>query len=184
MKKLAAAAAMAALIVVPAKADVIDYAQLLAGVTQSPDLGYGCCDYEMDLGYNVGGGFGWKVAPNVAVGADLFFTSSDYDGYTTSLESFSALLAGTYFFDMDGCRPFVGAGVGANHIAYVGAGSSSGAEWAFGYQGSAGVLIPADDKLDIIIGYRYQGASDVTIDGVPNIEYQSHNLSVGFNFNL
>lgn len=182
MKKLVAAAVLAAFAAVPAQADVLDYAELIGGVTQSPDLEFGGFDYEMEPGFNVGGSFGWNFG-NVAVGADFFFTSANYDGYSTSLESFSTLVTATYFFDMGGCRPYIGAGVGGIHVAYVDT-DPSDAEWAFGYQGHAGVAIAIDNKLDLVIGYRYQGAEDVTLYTSTEVEYQSHNLSAGLRFAL
>lgn len=183
MKKLILAAGVAALAVLPAKADIVDYAQLLGGVTQSPDLGFDGVDYEMAVGYNVGGGFGWNVAPNFTVGADFFFTSSDYECCETSLESFSAMVAGRYAFPMDGWRPYVGAGLGGVQVHYANAGNDSGSEWAFGYQVEAGLVIPTGEKFDVLIGYRFQDAEDVTIEGA-DVEYQSHNLSFGLNFPL
>ena len=184
MKKLILAAGVAALAVVPAKADIFEYAQLVGGVTQSPDLGFDGVDYEMEVGYNVGGGFGWNFGPNITAGADFFFTSSDYKGFSTSLESFSAMVDGRYSFDMGDCKPYLGAGIGAVQVHYSNAGNASGSEWAFGYQLEAGTLIATGEKWDVIVGYRFQSAEDVTIGANPGIEYQSHNVSVGLNFAL
>jgi opacity protein-like surface antigen len=181
MRKFFAAAAIAAMAVAqaqaPAQADVIDYAQLFGGLTVEPDLSFGSSDYEMDNGFNVGGQFGWNVGNSFTVGLDFFFTASDYVGYDTSLESFSTMVAGTYMFDMGGARPYITAGLGGVQVNYEG-----DADWQFGYQAGAGVLIPVEDKIDLILGYRYQSANDATIGGTSNIEYQSHNLSIGFNF--
>jgi opacity protein-like surface antigen len=57
----------------------------------------------------------------------------------------------------------------------------SGSEWAFGYQGTAGIAFNVDEKHAITIGYRYQAAEDVTITG-RNVEYASHNISIGVVF--
>lgn len=188
MKKLALAAILGALAAAPAaQADIVDFAQVSAGVSMAPDLEYNAVPFAMENGINVGGEVGWGVYPNVTVGLDLFFTSQDYTGYLSSLESFSVMVNGTYICDyFTSVRPYVGVGAGLINVSYDGDTqfpAFSGSDMVFGYQGSVGLLIPISTNLDVNVGYRYQGGGDATIQGI-DVEYQSHNASIGLRISL
>jgi opacity protein-like surface antigen len=192
MKKIALAVVLGALAAAPvAQADIVDFAQVSAGVTMSPDLEYNNTLFEMDSGVNVGGEFGWELSTvadgNFSVGLDLFYTSQDYTGYLSSLESFSVMANATYICDyFTSVRPFVGLGVGMINVSYDGDTqfpAFSGSDMAFGFQGQLGFHIPIDPNLDLTVGYRYQSAGDATIQGI-DVEYRSHNASVGIRVGL
>lgn len=189
MKKIALAAILGALAAAPvAQADIVDFARVQAGLTMSPDLGYGpTLTFEMDNGVNVGAEIGWMIDPNISVGLDFMFTSQDYVGYTTSLESFSGMINGTYVCDMwTSVRPYIGVGAGLINVNYDGDiqfPAFSGSDVVFGYQGSVGLLIPIDSALDLTLQYRYQAGTDAEIQG-EDVEYQSHNLSLGIRVGL
>ncbi len=174
-----------------AKADWIDYWGFGGGVTQAPDLDFGGTSREMDYGYNMGAFVGWRQSEEVSFMADFSFTESEYEGFASSLQSLSVMLNAVYVCDTgDFWRPYIGAGAGAVEVNFdrsatgpflpgtVGVG---GSEWAFGYQGTAGIAFNVDETHAITIGYRYQAAEDVTISG-RNIEYASHNISIGVVF--
>jgi len=110
-------------------------------------------------------------------------------------------MANAYWsFDCGGkWRPFIGAGIGGvqvtatdNHVI-PGTTIIGDSDIVFGYQAMAGVAIPVADSIDFLAQYRYQAAddADLTLTFSPpgtkvsySQEYQSHNLSVGFRFNL
>lgn len=201
MKKILAAAALAALSAVPAQADIFDYAELFGGVTFEPDLGVNGVDTSLETGYNVGGSLGWMVSPQFAVEADFFFTAADYDILApaeSSLESFSFMLNALYHFDAgSGVKPYIGAGAGGVQLRFTDGTTSGGAPYTgdtdtvFGYQGIAGVAFEAEEKLDVFIEYRYQGAEDAEgairsgiILAPIEWEYESHNVTAGFRFRL
>ncbi len=201
MKKVLAAAALAALSAVPAQADIFDYAELFGGVTFQPDLGVNGTDTSLETGYNVGGSLGWMLSPQFAIEADFFFTAADYDvpaPLEGSLESFSFMLNALYHFDAgSGLKPYVGAGAGGVQLRFVdgiGVGPvafTGDTDTVFGYQGIVGIAFEAEEKLDVFIEYRYQGADDAegaVFNGIvlTPIEwgYESHNVTAGFRFRL
>jgi opacity protein-like surface antigen len=193
MKKVALAAVLGALAVAPvAQADIVDFAAVSAGITMSPDLDYNGTAFEMDNGANVGGEIGWELDSvadgNFSVGLDLFFTSQDYTGYLSSLESFSVMINGTYICDdlFTSVRPYIGVGAGLISVSYDGDSqfpAFTGTEMVFGYQGQLGLLIPIDPNLDLSIGYRYQAGTDAEIQGI-EVEYQSHSAAIGIRVGL
>jgi len=184
MRKIAFVAIAALLIVGPARADVVDYAELFGGVSASPDLGWGGGSSEMDPGFNVGGSFGWNVASHFAVEAEFYYDQSDYSCCApNNLESFSVMANGLYNFDsVIGVRPYLGAGVGYMQLVYNNAAYQL-SDWVLAYQGIAGVDIPADGNLDIILEYRYRSSGDAEDGGLP-YEYESHAVSAGIRVNL
>jgi opacity protein-like surface antigen len=191
MRRIFSSLVIAIVSVMPTKAEVLDYVQLSAGLTVEPDLGFNGVDYEMEKGINIDGQIGWNVYPQVRAGLDMMYTQTDYVGYPTSLSTFSIMAAGTYYFDLGDGRfhPYAGAGVGAVQVNYtapsgIGYDEDTGSAWAFGFELMAGAAIPTRFNFDLTFGYKYQWADDVTISGIPGIEYQSHNLSAGFLFKL
>jgi OmpA-OmpF porin, OOP family len=179
MKRIALAATMALAMTGVAKADWIDYWGFGGGVTQR----------EMDYGYNMDAFVGWRQSEEVSFMADFSFTESEYEGFASSLQSLSVMLNAVYVCDTgDFWRPYIGAGAGAVEVnfdqrtaPFLPGSVGSGSEWAFGYQGTAGIAFNVDEKHAITIGYRYQAAEDVTITG-RNVEYASHNISIGVVF--
>jgi len=183
MKKIALAAAMTIALAGVAKADWVDYIAVGGGYTQSPDLGVAGVKSDMDYGYHGFAMAGWDQGDGVSFAADVMFAESEYDGSNTSLQSLSVMLDAVYVCDTgDFWHPYVGAGVGGVRLRLDQAGPFTGSEWAFGYQGMAGVSFDVDDKHAIFVGYRYQRSEDVTIKGLPDVEYASHNISIGVVF--
>lgn len=185
MRKLALAAAMAVAFAGAAKADWVDFIAVGGGGTQSPDLGYGAGTFEMDYGYNLGAMFGWNQSEEIAFAADVMFAESEYKGFSSSLQSLSIMGDVMYRCDTgDFWHPYIGAGVGAVNLRYNGGNqfpTFSGSDWAFGYQGMAGVTFDVDETHAIFVGYRYQASEDVSIKN-REVEYASHSISIGVVF--
>lgn len=183
MKKIAWAAAIAVAFAGAAKADWIDSVAVGGGYTQSPDLGYGGAELDMDYGYHGTVTLGWKQSDDVSFGLDAMFAESEYDGTSVSLQSLSVMFNAVYTHDTgDFWRPYIGAGAGAVNLRVDNAGPFTGSDWAFGYQGSAGVAFSVTENRAIYLGYRYQASEDVSIKGVSDIEYASHNFTIGVLF--
>lgn len=196
MKRIAIAAAMALAMTGAAKADIIDFWGFGGGLTQSPELDVGSGvnkSRKMDYGYNVGGFVGWRQSEEISFMADVGFSESEYKGSASSLQALSGMLDAIYVCDTgDFWRPYVGVGAGAVEVTFQRSSTgpflpagvdpgNSGSEWAFGYQAMAGISFAVDEKHAITLGYRYQAAEDVTV-GPRNIEYASHNISIGVVF--
>ncbi len=184
MKKIALAAVMAVLMSGAAKADWFDYVAVGGGYTQSPDLGIAGVQNDMEPGYNVGILMGWNQSKEISFAADIGWVESEYTGFGgTSLQALSFMADAMYVCDTgDFWHPYIGAGVGGIELRLDQAGPFTGSEWAFGYQGMAGISFDVDDKHAIFVGYRYQASEDVSIKGLPDVEYASHNLSIGVVF--
>ena len=129
---------------------------------------------------------GWKPSEEVSLAADVMFAESEYDGCSSSLQSLSFMLDAIYVCDTgDFWHPYLGVGAGAVDVRYNGGNqfpAFTGSEWAFGYQATAGIRLDVDERHAIFVGYRYQTSEDVSIKGVSDIEYQSHNISIGVSF--
>lgn len=166
-----------------AQANWVDYWGFGGGFTQSPDLGIAGTDNEMDYGYNVGVLAGWAQSEEISLAADFSFVESEYKGSNTSLQAMGLMLDAFYTCNTgDFWRPYIGAGIGGVRLRLDQAGPFTGSEYAFGYQGMAGIAFDVDDHHAIVLGYRYQASEDVTIKTLPDIEYASHNISIGVVF--
>ena len=182
MRKLLLAAVAALALGGTAHADILDYAAIYGGYTADPNLTIDGASFSMDHGYNVGAAFGWDVTSNFSFGVDLMYTNSDYKIFPGKLETFSVMGTAYYNFDIGSkWRPFVGAGIGGVQESVT---ALSGSDFVFGYQGVAGVSYPLAEKTAVVLAYKYQGASDGSINPFNNIWYQSHNISAGLIFNL
>lgn len=186
MRKLILAASMAVMGTAgAAHAAMVDWAALYGGVSIDPPLQYGCCEYDMDSGLNVGGVLGWNLDQNLSLGVDLMYTEQGYSGYSSKLETMSVMADVFYSFDIGSkWRPFVGAGIGGVQVTYDNNGSPfAGSDFVFGWEATAGVTIPIAAKTDISLSYKYQGSEDAQIE-TRSVEYKSNTISAGLVFNL
>lgn len=185
MKRIALAATMAVALAGVAKADWVDYWGFGGGYTQSPDLQRGPgTARDMDYGYNMSLYLGWAQSEEISFAAQLSWVESEYEGSNQSLQALGVIGNVIYTCDTgDFWRPYLGGGVGGIELRRDQAGAQTGSDWAFGYQGMAGIAFNVDDTHAITVGYAYQAANDVEIKGVTPIEYASHNISIGFVFN-
>lgn len=158
------------------------YVKAIGGATMESKQSWGGSDYSMDTGYNLGGALGYFVTPNISIEGEGLYTSSGYKGYNSELNSTSVLANVVYHFDRVGDVEFyVGLGLGAIDLQYKGYGNDW-SEWVFGGQALAGASVPVNDKLSLFAEYRYQDAQDASGGGGTDYGYDSHNLSVGFNY--
>lgn len=185
MRKIMLAASVAVMAAAgSAHAAMFDYAALYGGVTLDPPLNVAGGEFDVDTGFNFGGGLGWNFDENLSGGVDIMYTQSNYSTFPGKIESMSVMGAIYYSFDIGSkWRPYIGAGVGGVQVTFDLVPPISGQDFVFGWEGMAGVTIPVANKLDLALGYKYQGANDSTISGA-NIEYKSHNISAGLVFSL
>jgi opacity protein-like surface antigen len=172
----------------PAPAETMWYAEAYMGASYADELAYGCCDFPMEIGLNGGGAIGGHLTPNVDLEVDVFYSVMGYEGFDTSISGLSFMFNALYNFDTGAfVDPYFGAGIGVTRVRYDGADqfpAFTGHDWQAGYQGMAGLMFHLD-AVDLFIEYRYSGVfNDSTIEGVGNIEYQSHNGSAGFRLNF
>jgi len=177
----------------PAAFEPSIYVEGEGGVAFAGNLNYGCCEFEMETGYNAGGAFGVHVSPNWDVEMEGFFARMGYGGcaticndtdFETHLSGLSAMVNVIYNFDMGwGVDPYIGVGAGATRIHYDGGEQFpifTGSDWNFGYQVMAGGMMDITEHVGLFMEYRFHDVTkDATIVGVPNIEYRSHNVSLG-----
>jgi len=189
MKMIGVAAAAAALLGVTAAPAQALYVQGGGGVSFDPSLDYNHVSYPMKTGWNAGGSIGTDLFfPGLALQGDVFYTHSRYSCCTSSLSSLSVMGDLVYNFELPGVplTPYVGAGIGAADTRYSdpAAPAFSGSQWAFAWQAIAGARWQVAPTFSIYGEYRYQGASNVTIKGEPDIGNQSNSLTFGVRFDL
>jgi opacity protein-like surface antigen len=194
MKKflLALLAALSLAVVAPAQADT--YLQVSGGPTFDPTLSFGCCNYGVNTGYNIGGAVGTDLAgwlgPDWAVQGDIFYTKSQYTCCSgNDLATLS--LTGNLVYNWHNNSPFtpyIGAGIGGVDDMYTNVSGASADGWAFAYQFFVGVDWAAFQNVSVFGEYRYQGSSNTTISGSygteGNIGYASNNLVFGLRLHL
>lgn len=165
------------------------YIEAYGGLSLSDDLSYGCCDFETDEKYNLGGTLGAHVAPRWSVELDVFHAQLDYVGYTSNISSLSVMVNVIHTFNQVGpLHPYVGVGLGATEVNYDGADqfpAFSGEEWTEGYQLMVGGRKQINSELSIFGEYRYNDIFDsVTIKSADNIDIHSHNFSIGLRYDF
>ena len=158
------------------------YVEGFGGATFAPDLEYGCCEFEMDNGFNVGGSFGTNVN-GFDVEGEIFYSRSDYADYDTNINGLALMVNVLYGFPIaNTVEGYVGGGIGGVKVEYDGENdfpSFTGDDWVFGWQLIGGVMYPLANNVSLFGEYRYQQASDADIQGVSNVEYRGHHLSIG-----
>jgi OOP family OmpA-OmpF porin len=203
MKKVALAVAMALALGGTAKADLFDYAELFGGGTMEPELSTSGFEGDMQTGYNVGAALGWKLAPEFALEIEGFYTASNFEGpliTQSSLETFTFMANAFWTFDGGGWSPYIGAGLGGAQINvtdgnfnFFGTTPFQGdADVVFAWQAMGGFTVPVAEGIDMLAEYRFQSAEDADLTLIANgggtlpiqQEYKSHNVSIGFRFNM
>ena len=155
------------------------YAEFFGGVSSSPDLTWGGSDYNMDNGHNIGGSLGRTIAPTITAELEAFHTTRDYACCTSSLRSLSIMGNVYYTMPFNMVDLYVGPGLGMINVEYDGYGTTDG-EWVPGWQLIGGLTVPVYKDVSLLGEYRYQNTfSDASINGGTDVEYLSHNLSIG-----
>jgi opacity protein-like surface antigen len=166
---------------------------------------------EFDTGYGANGalGYGWD---NFRLEGEISYREADISSLTVdSITVGSVAITSLGTFDVDGDAsslglmanawydfdtgtkwvPYIGGGVGGaqvtaqiDSIANVSVGFDE-SDWVFAYQAGAGIGYKITEAATVQLGYRYFGTSDPEFKtgGVTDeVEFQSHNIEVGFRF--
>ncbi|MFP3942710.1 MAG: outer membrane protein [Alphaproteobacteria bacterium] len=165
------------------------YIEGFGGVSFARDLSYGAAKFEMDTGWNAGGALGAHLNEHWDLEVDVFYSELGYEGFETSISGLSVMLDLLYNFNTGWVvDPYVGAGFGVTRVRYDGANqfpTFTGQEWAFGYQFMGGLMYEVTPIVDLFAEYRFHDiGGDVEIKGVPNIDYETHNISAGIRLNF
>lgn len=162
------------------------YMEVFGGLTLYPNLDYAGTDYKMDNGYNLGGSFGASLNQNVDLEFEIFYTKTSYTGFSDEFTSLSLMTNAYYNYPItEKLVGYVGAGVGAMQIAYDSSTVAYSQHWVFAYQLMAGIRYPIYQNIDIFTEYRFSdAANDATLYSTDNVEYKSHNFTVGLRYNF
>jgi len=151
------------------------------------DIGYGILGQG---GYSFGqiraeAELGWRTV-GVENVTGVTASDGDIDAYSLMANLYYDIPTGTAF------TPYIGAGVGG---AYVSAEDlrlnnaglvADGGDWAFAYQGIAGVAYAINNNLSLKADYRYFATTDVGIEASNgadyDMEYAAHSVMVGFTY--
>ena len=180
---LAGAAVLA--LTLPAAAQ--NFGEIYGGAVFDRSENYGGTSFDLDSGTAFGFGVyaTGVLGPGTEVGVDAMRTDSDYTGFSTSLESLSAMLVARWRTQLaPGTTLYFGAGLGAIKVSYDGGATSpalTGDDTVAGGQISAGLRY-AVGAGQIFTELKYQEAfDDATIQGV-DVGYSSTSLIAGFRF--
>lgn len=166
-----------------------NYGEIYGGGVFERSENYGGTSFDLDTGTAYGFGIYTPgvLGPGTEVGVDVMRTDSDYSGFTTSLESISAMLVARWSTSLaPGTTFYLGAGLGAIQVRYDGGASFptfTGEDTVAGAQIGAGVRY-AVGAGQIFTELKHQEAfDDATIQGV-DVGYSSTSLIAGFRFSF
>jgi OmpA-OmpF porin, OOP family len=150
-----------------------------------------------DWGYAVLGEAGYGFGP-LRVEGELGYRDNGADkvsggtgsGSTAALSTMANVIYD--FLPASRWHPFIGAGIGAAHLdsGSIKSGGTKvwgGDDWAFAYQGFAGVGFDLDSNWQLKAQYRYFATTDYDVKAAPgnqslSAEYQSHAILVGLTY--
>lgn len=164
------------------------YASLHAGYVMPGDVDAefvfgGTVDGDVDVedGYRIGGSLGYDFNNMIGVEAEVGFSSTGVDSISAAgttiqtsgdanvLTLMGNVIIGNHY---DRWRPYLGAGVGAAHVALDVSGTAlpddlDDNDWAFAAQAFVGVDYSLTDAVSLGARYRYLhvGSTDYTDDG-------------------
>lgn len=168
------------------------YLGLGGGGTWVQDLdleGGGPNKIDDDIGWAAVGSLGYRWTNNLRTELEGGFrrTDADLDGGGGHGHLDATNVMGNVLYDIDtGSRltPYVGVGVGAVNVN-VDASNFDDSDWAFGYQGIAGVSYALTDRMDAFVDYRYMATAGLGLDSngaQSDDEYRSHTVLVGLRY--
>ena len=133
---------------------------------------------------------GWAIGVALGVSMESYrlegefeYRSSDAEASGASgdetLKTLSLMANGYYDFQTDSAfTPYIGAGIGfAKHDI------GDEDDTVFAYQGTIGAAYAIGPTTDLDFAYRYFATADPDFGGI-ELEYDSHNFSVGLRFKL
>jgi opacity protein-like surface antigen len=175
-------------------------------------LGNAGADYDeaYEGGYATAVYLGWTVSENIRFEVEGGYSSADIDSITVVNNTLNYLAGdvvdvgsdvqvatamGNFFydFDLDGLRPYIGAGLGGARVEYnltepFGDFAGNDETWVFAYQLMAGLSFPLSDGLSMSVGYRYFKTEDFDRKGdsgeLFKTDLTQHSVDVGVQFHL
>jgi opacity protein-like surface antigen len=143
-------------------------------------------EYDTDLGYVVGGAYGYNLSRFLSVEGEVAYRSNNVssaviddedfegDGDLTSLSFMgNAILSAP---GAAGFAPYAGAGAGLARI-----GGEGDHDFTFAYQVFGGVSKTLSERLSAAVEYRYLDANEATLvdgDVAVKTEYDSHSVNL------
>ena len=133
------------------------------------------------LGYRLGNGWRTEIEGGYRHNDGNAFNGAI--NANTEVRTWDAMTNVLYDFDLGSpIRPYVGVGVGAVNVDAKVGGLGSDDDWAFGYQGIAGVEYAVSDTVALFTDYRYMATQGLNVNpgtGGINDEYRSHTVLAG-----
>ena len=151
-----------------------------------PGVGSGDGKFDTNLGYTVGGAYGYNFSRFFSVEGEVAYRSNNVESGVVDDEEFegagdlnslsfmaNAILSAP---GAGGFTPYGGVGAGLARV-----GGDGDHDLVFAYQAFGGVSKPLSDKLTAGVEYRYLDANEATLrDGgvILNTEYDSHSVNL------
>ena len=176
-----------ALVACPVSADEPSlYVGAGAGLNFLNDLDLtGGGDVDTDLGWAGIGALGFRVGNGIRTELEggYRFNDGDIAGVSSNVRTWSAMANLIYDWDTNTLiEPYAGVGLGA-----VNAEIANDSEWAFAYQGIAGMSFEISDWVEPFIDYRYLGTAGLDADPLNNDlddELMNHTILGGVRITL
>jgi len=153
---------------------------------------------EFDYGLNVNGAMGFVVGQG-RMEIEVAYRTNDIDSFSVigvsvpgggDVTALSGLLNAFYDIKTDSAiTPYLGGGIGVanveiDNLSILGIpfpGSED--DTVFAYQLGGGIGYAINDTMTVDLGYRYFATADPDFNGT-EVEYGSHNVTIGIRFGL
>lgn len=163
------------------------YVNVFGGVGFTPDVGIsntlgGGTITTSTAGYDVGGGFGYRMGPFRYELQYMFMSTSNNGAFIGSTQAHAGMANVFYGFEGMSTRfvPYIGGGIGFAHVRSS-AFAPTQSDNVFAYQVGGGFRFNVDDNFDVDLGYRYFGTS------TPNMfrsAYSNHLVNLGVTYHI
>ena len=169
--------------------DARNYVSIEGGLSLGHKFDLGGVRLDTNQGWvalaNVGHRTDWGLRAELE-GARRQNNSGD-SGIGADVRAWSVMGNLAYDFDAIGhIRPYVGVGAGVVD-AKISVGSASDSQWAFGYQGLAGIGLMLSPNTELFFDYHYlstAGVNFTTPIGSNEKEYRNHSVLIGLRWNF
>lgn len=171
-------------------------------------------DISFEHSFGGSASIGMFLSPDVRIEAEMLFAHNRADGFDVTRDGINGVpLTGQSFpltGDIDVIAPmfnvilelpledtsvdlYYGAGVGGAHIDVNASSTAGGIElnddaWALAYQFMAGATMPLADGVEGMVGYRYFGTTQFSVDdpilGNFDMDLTTHSVELGLLFRL
>ena len=143
-------------------------------------VGGAAATFGYDNGYGIGVRGGYRLPNRFSVEGEITYRDLDLDttigGVTTSGSANSVAAMANILYDVDtnsNIVPYFGGGLGVVDI--------DGDDTVFAYQLMTGAAYTIDSHNEVYAGYRYFGSEGIE-EGATDIDYESHNVEVGYRY--